>query len=470
MLKKRFWAAKQQYNALLGEALGRLNAMRSDKCYQEARELYKEGRKKTEAKTLFKQLAKEHAYREYDLYSYCKQWNKKHQPLSIGARISQKLAKRAFQSVKEYELGKRGKPRFKGYRGLSSIEDNSIDANIRLKENAVHYLGLSLPLCYDLKDPIHYHGLNSPIKYIRLIKRRFNGRTRYFAQLVNEGSPWIKRKNLSGKATVGLDIGPQTIAIVSPEKKEAHLKIFADELKPLKKKKKTRQQKLSRQLKSNNPASFEKDQWVKKDKNWQRKQGKPIKGKRLSIRSKSLQKTSAQLADIARREASFRKAQHGNLANQIIRIGNKIKTEKLSYKAFQKLFGSSVGLRAPGMFIETLKRKAENAGGEVIEINTWNTALSQTCHCGRKEKKPLSERWHKCQCGVEAQRDLYSAYLACFVQDNKLMVSQAQKAWEGMDIALHTAMSKLKHASSRHQPASLGLQKLGPERVVCAVS
>ena len=30
------------------------------------------------------------------------------------------------------------------------------------------------------------------------------------------------------------------------------------------------------------------------------------------------------------------------------------------------------------------------------------------------QKKPLSERWHRCSCGVSAQRDFYSAYLACY--------------------------------------------------------
>ena len=77
ILKKRFWSAKQQYNALLGEALGRLCRMREDTRYGKARELYKQKGSKTQAKALFKQLAEEYGYREYDLYSYCKQWNKK---------------------------------------------------------------------------------------------------------------------------------------------------------------------------------------------------------------------------------------------------------------------------------------------------------------------------------------------------------------------------------------------------------
>ncbi len=457
ILKKRFCAAKQQYNALLGEALKRLHRMKEDRRYSKARELYKQKEKKTEAKALFKQLAEEYGYSEYSLHHYCKQWNKKGSHLSIGARISQKIAKRAFQSVEEYRKAKRGKPRFKGKRGLGSIEDNSIDANLRLKERTIHYLGLKLPLLYDLRDPIHYHGLNSRIKYIRLVRRNFNGRIRYFAQLVCEGKPFIKPRHKAQKGTIGLDIGPQTIAIVSGQKKYAKLQCFADEIKVHKKKRKKLQRRIARRLRLNNPESYETNNWVKKDKHWHRKQGKSIKGKRALKRSKSLQKTINQLADLSRRQAAHRKSQHGKLVNEILQIGSHIKTEKLSYKAFQRLFGKSVGLRAPGMFIENLRRKAENAGGKVEEINTYRTKLSQACHCGRYEKKKLSKRWHKCPCGIQAQRDLYSAYLACFVEKNTLMADQAQKAWSGMDIALRTAMSDLKQSIRGPMPSSLGI-------------
>ncbi len=394
--------------------------------------------------------------------------HKKH-PLSIGAALSQKLAHRAFQAVKEYQMGKRGRPRFKGYRGLASIEDKQ-PTTLRLKDHTLHYLGLKLPLLYDPKDPIHYHGINSPIKYIRLARRHFNTRVRYFAQLIGEGNPWVKSKNLVQKSTLGIDIGPQTIAIVSPDQTHAELRVFADELKPLKEQKKKLQQKLSRQLRINNPTSYQPHTWQKKDKRWHKKQGKSIQGKKLKNRSQSLKKTTARLADLARRQAAFRKTQHGQLINQILRIGNHIKAEKLSYKAFQKLYGSSVGLRAPGMFVELLQRKAENAGGKVEEINSYRTKLSQTCHCGKVRKKSLQERWHRCDCGVVAQRDLYSAYLASFVEKNTLLADHARKAWSGMDIALRTAMRKIKHPSSGHLPAFLGLKKSGSESVVRNVS
>ena len=109
--------------------------------YKEAKDLYRKEGKKADAKKLCKKLAENHRYREYDLHAFCKQWNKKKYFLSIGARISQKLAKRAFQAVEEYRIGKRGKPRYKSHRGLSSIEDNSIDANLRLKKDVIHFLG-----------------------------------------------------------------------------------------------------------------------------------------------------------------------------------------------------------------------------------------------------------------------------------------------------------------------------------------
>ena len=43
------------------------------------------------------------------------------------------------------------------------------------------------------------------------------------------------------------------------------------------------------------------------------------------------------------------------------------------------------------------------------------TALSQVCICGKKLKKPLLQRRHVCACGVNADRDLFSAFLGRYV-------------------------------------------------------
>jgi hypothetical protein len=45
-----------------------------------------------------------------------------------------------------------------------------------------------------------------------------------------------------------------------------------------------------------------------------------------------------------------------------VAVGKTIITEKLSYRAWQKQFGKSVGLRAPGMFLEMLRRTGASHG------------------------------------------------------------------------------------------------------------
>src|SRR5659263_674537 len=93
-------------------------------------------------------------------------------------------------------------------------------------------------------------------------------------------------------------------------------------------------------------------------------------------------------------------------------MGTRIKTEKVPYKGWQKRYGRSINMRAPSMFMNSLKIKAENAGGYLFEFPTQTTKLSQVCHiCEQAVKKRLSKRWHIC-CDIRMQRDLYSAFLA----------------------------------------------------------
>ena len=52
-----------------------------------------------------------------------------------------------------------------------------------------------------------------------------------------------------------------------------------------------------------------------------------------------------QLAKLYRKQAAHRKSLHGRQVNRILALGNVIKMEGLSYRAFQKMFGKSVGFR-----------------------------------------------------------------------------------------------------------------------------
>ena len=90
-----------------------------------------------------------------------------------------------------------------------------------------------------------------------------------------------------------------------------------------------------------------------------------------------------------------------------------------------------MGLRAPGMFIEMLRRTVASTGGTLVEVSTYTTKLSQFCHgCGQFVKKPLWQRWHQCPCGIgPIQRDLYSAFLAAYLDPVELLPSCARQRY-----------------------------------------
>ena len=449
-LNKRFEAARQLYNACLSEAKQRLDLLRQSKAFQEARGMpkTKNGKSNKERTEAFKTLNARFSFSEYDLHNYVRyahrrlrltattirnSWIKNH----IDSNTAQKLATRAFKAVQRVAFGLAKRIRFKGKNQLKSVEGKTNKTGIRYKEQTGHveWSGLKLKCIIDVNDKVVVHGLSHPVrfahrrqgltvKYCRIIKRVFNEKTCFFVQLVLEGVPYRKFK--SKNKTVGLDIGPSTIAYVSD--KQAKLKRFCDELKDKQKVIRCLQRKLERKRRANNQQNYNTDGTIKKGKNtWHD--------------SRRYLKTKTKLAEIQRKLAAHRKSLHGNLANRILKIGKYIKTERLSYRAFQKNYGRSVRDRAPGMFMEILRRKAENAGGSVLEFPTKDTKLSQYCHkCGKYTKKPLSQRVHTC-CNLNIQRDLYSAFLAGSVVENKLDTADVTKRWRSTEAVLQRAVS-----------------------------
>ena len=67
-----------------------------------------------------------------------------------------------------------------------------------------------------------------------------------------------------------------------------------------------------------------------------------------------------------------------------------------------------------------------SAGLQMLDFPTRTARLSQTCHgCGAVSKKPLSQRWHVCACGIAAQRGLNSAFLTACVEGDRLDAARA---------------------------------------------
>lgn len=472
ILNRRLDVARQLYNACLGGSLTRLRLLKESKLYQAALKLPKQIKNKKgklidnkERKRYFKEAKDNCGFSEYALHAYLttiysKTWLSTH----VDSLTSQKIATRAFQAVEAYAYGRKGRPRFKGKNQFSSIEGKNNQSGLRFVDGEIIWSSgrtkLVLKPRYDLQDKegLEAYALSCRTKYVRLVQRKIKGNRVWYAQLVQEGLSYMKEKHTPQTGVVGLDVGPSTVAIVGQE--QASLQAFCSELDDTRKEIAFIQRKLSRSLRLNNPNNFESN-YIVENKNQKKllKLGKIKKGSKKWHQSNQYQAWQVKLSELQRKMAATRKAAHGRLVNQVISMGATIKTEKLSYQSFQKNFGKSVGFRAPGLFLEILRRKAERAGGEVVEFNTRTTALSQTCHCGHKKKKLLKERWHRCDaCGIVSQRDLYSAFLARFVENNRLDAFQAGSAWASAGILLEQAVSSLNETTiSKVRLASFGL-------------
>lgn len=254
-------------------------------------------------------------------------------------------------------------------------------------------------MAIDPSNPVHAHALTAVddgrVLSVRVVKRIVRGQVHFDAQFVCDGDHADRYETRSG--TVGLDLGPSTVAVVSDD--GAYLETFCDGLDRNDAQVRRLQRKLDRQHRAGSPDCFD-------------NRGRHLAGRCPWVRSGEARRTAVTLVEAHRRKAEHRESLQGNLANRILGQGTTIHVEQLSKIPWQKMYGRSVGFRAPGEFEARLRRKAGNAGGTVVSINPYTARLSQTCACGAIVKKPLSLRVHACPCGVREQRDVWSAFLA----------------------------------------------------------
>lgn len=461
--------ARQLYNALLSEGLHRLRLMRADPAWQAARDLPRS--QKQARKHAFGALREQYGFSEYALHAAAKtlrvSWLAEH----VDSTMAQTLATRAYRSLNRVCVGQARRVRFKRKRrGLDSVEGKRNDTGLRF----VLWGADRLPVLINWDDPVAVHGLKQRVKYVRLMRRNASSphargadytSHHFVVQLILEGRPYLKPKNQPGTDMLGLDIGPSTLASVG-QQGPARLQVFGAELQPDACQTRRLQRKLDRQRRANNPQNYDEQGRIKQ-------QGKP----RLQWHeSRQYQETRRRLATSARKLAAHRKSLHGRLANELVRQGNHLQIEKTSFTGWQKRYGKSVGMRAPGMFVEHLRRTVAKTGGILTEISTYHTRLSHYCHgCGRYVKKPLSQRWHQCSCGIgPIQRDLYSACLLAYLNPTECVPSIAQSDWARVESRVMAAMEDLiQRAKAGHPlPQSFGLtrarvrqpQSLAPNR------
>ncbi len=466
-LHAHYECARQLYNALLAEAMKRLTRMKADPAWQATRALPRSQRKARS--TAFAHLRTHYAFSEYGLHEAAKRlrtgWIAEH----IDSLMAQKLASRAYQAANRVCVGQARRVRFRSKgRGLDSVEGKTNTSGLRFHLQAreegnqgwLSWNGDQIPALIEWGDEVVHHGLQQRIKYVRLIRHQASSPQAqgadcrgfvYSVQLILEGHPLQKPKNLPGKGTVGLDLGPSTVAIVS-EEGSARLLLLAEELAPDARKRRRLQRHLERQRRANNQEHYDEKGRIRK-----RSKGQ---GRCVWRESQGYQRTRRRLATTERRLAAHRRSLHGKLANEILRLGDDLRIEKVSYKSWQRCFGRSVGLRAPGRFVDAIRCVvARTRTAQLHEIPTYQTKLSQYCHaCGTYSRKKLSQRFHCCpHCGLGhetfIQRDLYSAWLASVLDPIRLTFpsrGQLDIHWQSMEACLSAALEETQqHASAQ---------------------
>ena len=186
-------------------------------------------------------------------------------------------------------------------------------------------------------------------------------------------------------------------------------------------------------------------QEIERLKNDQRALSKSTRGKKRTIRIASDRR---RIAKRHRKVANRRKNHAHEESTKLVQTSGLILTEALNIKAMTasakgtvenpgSMVAQKAGLTrsildtAPAAFMSMLRYKAEEAGIGFIEVNTRKHKPSQTCpHCGRVEKKLLSQRVHQCPvcefiCGRDVAAALNLLWIGLKHRDDGLVLAGA---------------------------------------------
>lgn len=457
--RKRMNIARQIYNACLGEALKGLHKVQKDKGYLHL--LEEPSSKERNAK--LREIERAYGYSEYQLHSWAAQCGHHFQG-AVGSSEVQKLATRAFQAVRKVQFGTAGRVRFKAQGESVSIEGKNNKQGLRWKDCSVHW-GKDLQFGVKVRKNDTYANealAKHRVKYLRLTQKVIRSRERWFIQFVLEGTPPEKRKkdgtprrSVGPKdATVGIDPGTTTMAVVSEQ--SAELIELAPGLHLDERKRRKILQTMDRSRRHSNPDNYNADGTVK------RRPGK-------WVYSKHYQKLAAELREINRSIAVKRKQSHEILANRILAMGLDVRTEQMQYQELQKRaketeinprtgkyaskkrFGKTLGNRAPAMFLDILDRKLHYYGAALRKIDTASAKASQFDHTtGEYHEKTLRQRYAVIQ-GKKIQRDLYSAFLIACTDDSltNVDIRQANEHYQQFLILHDAEVKRIKTSGSK---------------------
>jgi hypothetical protein len=424
ILDKRFEIGRRIYNSLVNVTQKRYKEMIKTKKYRNLLSSLSGDKKKD--KPIWREISdirKEYGLTEYSFHEDVRQMQK-HFKDNIDSFTAQKIATTLWKSYDKLFFGNGKRVYFKRYGELNSLEGKSNKTGIRFADDTMIWNGLKIPVQIDYDNYYEYQAMQYEICYCRIIRKYVRNKNKYYVQIVFKGNPPVKVntetgeiKHIIGHDDVGIDIGTQTVAIVSNT--DVKILELADKVQNIENQKRLIQRKMDRSKRAMNPNNFNEDGTIKKQGN----------KKVVWNKSKHYIKHQNQLKELYRKQVDVRKYQHECLANYIVSLGNNIFVEQMNFSGLQKRstkteisektgkykkkkrFGKSLANRAPAMLMTIIDRKLKYFDTMLFEINTYKAKASQFNHfdCTYK-KKTLSQRWNEFD-GIKIQRDMYSAFL-----------------------------------------------------------
>jgi transposase len=269
----------------------------------------------------------------------------------------------------------------------------------------------------DRADPNTALALNSTIKRVGITKEN----DKYYGILICDADPRVKEQHRpTTNNIVSFDIGIKDIAIVTSDGRAYKLPLL-DGLKDSARELSVLARTIERRRRMANPQNYNENGTIKR-------------GVKLTWhKTNNYQAVLKQYKKLAYKQQQTRKQLHNNLIHWMMGLGDTFHFEKIDYRTWarglNKTQRKNMGLFSPGLFISLLKYSVLKYKLKIDEFSTYSTACSKTCICGNKHNK--KDDLYVCpKCGLEMDRDMKSAYLGLWVEDDKINHRLAQENYD----------------------------------------
>src|SRR5215472_14945280 len=159
-LLARLEAARQVYNACLGQARRRVRLVRESKAFQHARTLSRDHPDRQER---FREARTQHGCSEYALRAYAQQFGASWLGDHLDSLSIQTLASRAYRAANRLRLCTARRVRYKGRHQLDTVEGKTNTSGLRWCGDRLKWKRLLLSARLDRRDSVQAHGLACPV-------------------------------------------------------------------------------------------------------------------------------------------------------------------------------------------------------------------------------------------------------------------------------------------------------------------